>query len=126
MCPPGLLGDPVNHRQSEAGALPLLLRGEERVEDPFADRPRNARTGVADDENDVFAVRNGRVEGDVAGVGGEMPHVHGEGSAVRHRVPRVHGQVEHDLAELAGVGVNPPGLGGEIRARCGVPLPRLE
>ncbi len=45
-----------------------------------------------------------------------MPHLHGQGSSIRHGVPCIDRQVEHDLAELTGVRVDPPRLGGEIRA----------
>jgi len=83
-----LLDDPVHGGQAQAGALALLLGGEERFEDLRLDLTRDAGTGIGDREHDVgprsapprAAARTRR-----------RVHVRGfeDDAAPGHRVPRV-------------------------------------
>src|SRR5690606_39338727 len=60
-----LLHDPVDGAEAEPGPLPLLLRGEERLEDSLPRALVHPGTGVADDEDDVGA---GLERGEAPGV----------------------------------------------------------
>ena len=86
------MDDPVDGREPEADAL--VASREERFEDPGERLLVHADARVRDDE----------LDGTVAGVARRDR----QPAAVRHRVARVHGQVDDDLLDLARVGANDP------------------
>ena len=55
--PPDLMGEAVDLRQAEPGALADLLGGEERIEDLVEQIRRNADAGVAETQRDEIAGR---------------------------------------------------------------------
>jgi len=80
--------DPPGDVQPEAGALPHLLGGEERLEDPVPDVGGHAWAGVADLDQGPVTVEGGP---------------HGERAGPAHREHRVVDQIRPDLVQLRGV-----------------------
>ena len=103
----GLLGEAVDHRQAESGALSDRLGGEERVEGAGDHLRRHAGAAVADAQRDVLPgrqlalARRPLVEPAVAGLDGQP-------AAGRHRVARIDAQVEQRVLELARVDEGAP------------------
>ena len=95
-----LLDDPVDHREPETGALADGLRAEERLEDARARLLVHAVAGVGDRDDGVavLVARGDR-----------------EGASVRHRVARVHCEIDEHLPELARVGVHAHEIRIEVR-----------
>jgi hypothetical protein len=100
--------DAVHGGQAEPGAAPLRLGREERLEQPVQGGPVHAHAGVGHPEPDVAAGRQGRPPGGVGLVDLDVAGVDGQPAAARHRVARVHGQVDQYLLELAPVGLDRP------------------
>ena len=100
---PGLGHDPVSGGQTEAGALPLLLGREERLEDAGAGRGIHPLTRIADGQLDVGPRRQTERPG-ALGSERDIGRLNREPAARRHRVARVDGEVHEYLLELPGVG----------------------
>ena len=103
-----LLHDAVHGGEAEPGSLPLLLGGEERLEDVGGGLRAHAGTGVAHREGhvgprrEVGPARRGRLADlDVANGDPDAP-------AARHGVARVHREVHEDLLHLARIDLHPP------------------
>ena len=101
-----LLDDAVHDRESETGALALLLRREERLEELRARLLVDAGAGVADAQPGVASRvpfdqrdRRGLVQLDLLDFDREA-------APVGHRVPCVDHEVEHDLLDLRRVGAH--------------------
>ena len=97
-----LADDRLHHRQPEAGAAPLILRGEEGLEHAIAHFRRHAEAGVGHHQRDV------RPGNDVDVVVAELDirERDGERAAARHRIARVDHEVHHHLADLLRVGAD--------------------
>ena len=110
--------DAVDGRQAEAGALPRLLGGEERLEDLRAGRGVHTAPRVADGELDVWPDLRLGVLGGVCRVDHDVGGFDRHPTAVRHRVAGVHDQVHQHLLELPRVGLDRrargAGLGQQI------------
>src|SRR6185312_13271047 len=96
-----LLDDPVADREPQPGPLAQRLGGEERVEDPIADRRIDAAAGVGDLDPDPLA----------PGIG---PGPDRDRAAIAAGVDGVHQQVDYDLVEPRGAAAD-GGQGGELR-----------
>jgi hypothetical protein len=108
--PAGLLDEPVDHAQPEAGALAHALGREEWIEDLVADGRRNAAAGIAHCDHDIVAGRSlgmrvsvRFIERDVAGLEREL-------SALGHGIARVDREVEQRRGELGGIDKRGPGM----------------
>ena len=106
-----LVDDIVDHGQAEAGALALLLGGEEGVEDPGRGLGLHAHPGVAHRDPPVVAVGCLGVFFDKRRVRRDLVDGHGQGAAPGgilphdgHGVYRVDAEVQQDLLHLGGVG----------------------
>jgi hypothetical protein len=106
--PAALLHDAEDRREPEARALPLLLRREERLEDPRERRLVDAAAGVGDREHHVGARRHAVVHRRVLLVEHDVGRLDGELAAHGHRVARVDGEVHEHLLDRAGVGAHVP------------------
>src|SRR5947209_5462849 len=83
-----LLDDAIADRQAEADVRPLVLGGEEGLEDALLDLGRDALAGVGDGEADLPVARERRYR---------------EAPARRHGGARVGGEVEQHLRQLSRV-----------------------
>jgi hypothetical protein len=106
--PARLLDEAVDLAQAEAGALADLLGGEERLEHALHRLLVHADAGVGHGDGHVVARLGigvaggvGAVEPDVRGLDEQLP-------ASRHRIARVHGEVEDGALELVGIRLRPP------------------
>jgi hypothetical protein len=99
----------VHGRETEPGALPDRLGGEERLEHMGQHIGRHAVPGIAHPQHHGIAV----TRRPLAARGGEIGGLDGERAALRHRVARVHRQVHQHLLDLRRIGLDPPQAGGE-------------
>ncbi len=111
-----LLHDAVGGGEAEAGAFPLTLRGEEGLEHPRQRRLVHAVPSVADRDHHV---RPGSHQLALPGVTaafqvdvGRLDH---QAAAARHRVPRVHRQIDDHLLDLPGIGFDALQVGPQHR-----------
>lgn len=107
----GLLGEAVDHRQAQAGALADKLGGVERLEGVGHDVRRHTGAGVGDAQAQVGTF--GEVEG-ARGVAVEpaVAGLQGDATALGHGVAGVDAQVEQRVFQLADVNEGGPGVGG--------------
>ncbi len=104
-----VLDDSVGNSQAETGAVTNALGREERLEDMGQDRVWNSRSGILDREPDT-PIRGG---GDA-----QL-----ETSTLRHRLLRVHDDVEEGLLEEQGVGIDEREAGRELTVEMNTMLP---
>ena len=95
-----LLHDTIHGGQAEAGALSLRFGREERLEDPLLGLGVHSRPRVAHREEHITPRRDARMRRGVGCVEKSLVGLDTEHSAVRHRVPGVHGQIEQHLFHL--------------------------
>src|SRR5581483_3305607 len=100
-----LLDDAVDGGQPQPGPRPRRLGGEEGLEDVRQGVGVHAAARVADGEQYGGGCRAGRSSSPVRADRG-VRRLQGQGATLRHRVPRVDGQVEDHLLKLAGVGLD--------------------
>jgi len=108
------IDDAADGGEAEAGAFAGVLGGEERFPDPGKDVGRNAGAGVFDlKEEEVAGATTGNF---VCGFGREdgVFAAQRESAAVGHGVAGVDGEVEEDLVDLGGVGLDGPEVGGDV------------
>ena len=109
----GLLHEPIDLRQAEAGALAGALGGEERVERLGQHVLGHANSGIADEQSDILARLKVGIRGSIGIIEKAIRRLDGELSAIGHRIARVEGQVDDRILELIGVdeaGPQAPGL----------------
>ena len=108
--PARLLGEAIDHRQAEAGALADRFRCEERLEHPRDHLRRHAGAGVGHGNRQVLPrrhvvrARRPLIQPLVGGLDGDA-------TAVRHRVAGVDAQVEQRVLELRGIDQRGPEAG---------------
>ena len=115
-----LLNDAEDRGEAEAGAFADFLGSEEWLENLLKQFRRNPGSGVGDAKTDESA---GPALGDLRGRGVIEFDERGldeEASAVGHGVAGVNGEVEQDLVDHAGVGVDHQGIGGELELHLNV------
>nr|GFA06095.1 hypothetical protein [Tanacetum cinerariifolium] len=103
-----LLGEAVNHRQTQPGALANGLGGEERVEGAADDVLRHTAASVADAEHHVIARQQVFVGVGVVPLKAAVEGLDHQHAAIGHRVARVEHQIEQGALELIGVGFGGP------------------
>ncbi|VVN77193.1 hypothetical protein PS685_05357 [Pseudomonas fluorescens] len=111
----GLLGETVDHRQPETGALADGLGGEKRIESLGQDRRRHAGTVVADGDHQVVPGLDRLQGGDVAAVEVHVGGFDQQLAAIGHRVPGVDHQVEQGVFQLTDVGADRPDFLGQLQ-----------
>jgi hypothetical protein len=116
----GLGDDPVHGRQAEPCALSPRLGGEERLEHTLDHLWRHAVAHVADREPDVPAGLDLAVEIERVLVELDVGGREDQPASGRHRVARVHRQVDEYLFDLSGIGLDRPQPGRELRLELDV------
>ena len=111
---PGLLDKPVHHAETEAAAFAGLLRREERLQNPLQDLGRHPGSGVGDSKQHIIASGHLRVLFGVLLVKDGVAGIQGQHTTVRHRIPRVHRQIEQGSLDLAAIGTRLPQLRREV------------
>ena len=114
------LGDAIHRGQPQAGALADFLGGEKRIENVAQDLRIHAEARVSDAQADELSHARLRVLLNVLGVNVRGGRADDELSASGHRVASVDGQVDDDLFDHAGVGVNRRELTLEIEIQNNV------
>ena len=103
-----MFDDAVNRGEPQAGSLTEVLRGKEGFEDLGPDLRRHPGAGVGHDE--ASNLGGGQAVPRLGGFrGGDR-----EGAALGHRIAGIHGQVHHDLFELAAIDSCANGRGGKL------------
>ena len=104
-----LFDDAINSGQAKTGALPHFLGGEEGFEDFAKDFGRDTAAGVANFQGGVIGDRHD-VRSHFADFGGGqrkgLQRERAAGSAPRHGVAGVDGQINDDLFKLPGIGAD--------------------
>ena len=100
------LGDAIHRGQPQAGALADFLGGEKRIENVAQDLRIHAEARVSDAQADELSYARLRVLLNVLRVNVRGGRADDQLSASGHRVASVNGQVDDDLFDHAGVGVN--------------------
>src|SRR5882672_1558060 len=112
MCPPDCFTMPYTVA-TQPGALALLLCREERLEDPPLGCLIHSDAGVRNREPQPGSrAHSGRKRG-IRAVDVEVRGPDVQPPALRHRVPRIHGEVDEDLLDLSRIGHQGPEIRGE-------------
>ena len=101
-----LLDDAIDGREAEAGSLAEFLRRKKRLEDALQIFRRNAFAGVRVAEADEFPRRGLDGFADVGGVHVARGNADGQPSAARHRIARIHREVQQNLLDHRRVGLD--------------------
>ena len=104
----GLFDDPVDRRESKAGALADFFGGEKRLEDLLYNVGWNAGPGVADFNQNIIGSGHAFVCEVFAFRGRNIGRAQGELSAVRHGIAGVDREVHNDLLELRNIDLHRP------------------
>ena len=98
-----LANDSIDGGKAETGAFSYLLRREERFEYVLERLAVHACSGIAHPKQGVWPGQRVLVGVRALTIERHAPRLDRQGSAPRHRIPCVHGQVQQDLSELARV-----------------------
>jgi hypothetical protein len=104
--PPALLDDAEDGGKAQTGAFADALRGEERLENTLARRPRHAGARVRNRQHHVRSGRDAGVQRCIGCVELHVGYLDAELTSVGHGVSCIHRQVHDDLLELGGVGLD--------------------
>ena len=105
---PRLLDETVHHAEAESGPLPSSFGAEERLEHALDIFRRNACSRVRHGNQHVGPGRDLGMDGRIVGVEFDGGGLDRQAPALRHRVPRVQGQVEQGRVELRRVDEGAP------------------
>ena len=114
----GLLDEAEHLAETQAGALPDILGGEEGLEGPGPDLRRHAGSGVADRDRHILPGRRflgvpGQSECDVAGGDADR-------AAALHGVARIKHEVDHGELDLGRIGHGEPGFPSRAGVQAGI------
>ena len=101
-----LLHDAMHGGEAEAGALALLLRGEEGLEDALQLLGGNAAATVADAQADRGAGPGIGLLRDIRRADLHQPGAERQRPALGHRIAGVHREIRDDLIEHGGIGLH--------------------
>src|SRR5258706_139842 len=101
-----LLHDAVDRGEAEPGPLAHTLCREERLEDLLLDLERHAVACVLDLDQYILAERQALALEPLAFTLPDIARADRQQAAVRHCVARIHGEVNHPLVELRGIGLH--------------------
>ena len=101
-----LLHQAVDHRHAEARSVPSLLGGEERLENLRQHLLIHSGAGVGRREANVLTGIAPAVLCPVRRIQPRVPRLQAQYATVRHGVSRVGRQIDHDLLNSPGIGLN--------------------